>query len=286
MSRPLRIEFAGALYHVTSRGDGREDIFLDDDDRELILRVLAEAVEIFNWSVHSYCLMGNHYHLLLETPDSNLAKGMRHLNGVYTQRFNRKHKRVGHVFQGRYKAIIVQKETYLLELARYIVLNPVRARMVRSAKDWPWSSYRSSAGLADCPDCLKIDWILSAFSDKRIESIERYRAFVADGKNQPAPWESLKNQIFLGTDAFVKKMQVRVPVNEDLSEIPLGQRRPKPKSIEYYIARCNNRDEAIALAYDSGGYGLKEIGRHFGLHYSRVSRIISGQRGVEAKDKT
>ena len=261
-------------------------IFLDDDDRELFLTVLAEAVEIFNWSVHSYCLMGNHYHLLLETPDSNLAKGMRHLNGVYTQRFNRQHKRVGHVFQGRYKAIIVQKESYLLELARYIVLNPVRARMVRSVKDWPWSSYRSSAGLAGCPDWLEIDWILSAFSDKRTESIKHYRAFVAEGKNQPAPWENLKNQIFLGTDAFVKKMQAKVSPDEDLSEIPLGQRRPKPKSIDYYIARCNNRDEAIALAYDSGGYGLKEIGMHFGLHYSRVSRIISGQRRVEAKDKT
>lgn len=280
MSRPLRIEFAGALYHVTSRGDGREDIFLDDGDREIFLEVLAESGEIFNWTVHSYCLMGNHYHLLLETPDSNLSKGMRHLNGVYTQRFNRKHKRVGHVFQGRYKAIIVQKETYLLELARYIVLNPVRARMVRSVNDWPWSSYRSSAGLADCPAWLETDWILSAFSDKRNEAIERYRAFVAAGKNQPALWENLKSQIFLGTDAFVQKIQSSVPVNEDLSEVPLGQRRATPKPIEHYIAESNNRDEAIALAYNSGGYGLKEIGEHFGLHYSRVSRIISRQRGA------
>lgn len=286
MSRPLRIEFAGALYHVTSRGDGREDIFLDDGDRELFLVVLSEAVEAYNWSVHSYCLMGNHYHLLLETPDSNLSKGMRHLNGVYTQRFNRSHKRVGHVFQGRYKAIIVQKENYLLELARYIVLNPVRARMVRSVRDWPWSSYRASAGLADCPAWLETDWILSAFSEKRFEAIERYRKFVAAGKNQPALWGNLKNQIFLGTDAFVQKMQSGVPVNNDLSEVPLGQRRAMPKSIEHYLAGSNNRDEAIALAYKSGGYGLKEIGEHFGLHYSRVSRIISQQRGAGTKDKT
>lgn len=286
MSRPLRIEFSGALYHVTSRGDGREDIFLDDDDRELFLQVLKEAGEIFNWAVHSYCLMGNHYHLLIETPDSNLSKGMRHLNGVYTQRFNRKHKRVGHVFQGRYKAIIVQKETYLLELARYIVLNPVRARMARSAKDWPWSSYRASADLADCPTWLKTDWILSAFSDKRTEAIERYQVFVANGKNQPAPWEKLKNQIFLGTDAFVKKMQSSISPNEDLSEVPLGQRRAMPKPIDHYVTGSNNRNEAIALAYESGGYGLKEIGEHFGLHYSRVSRIIGQQRGLKAKGKT
>jgi len=283
MSRPLRIEFAGALYHVTSRGDGREDIFLDDGDRELFLDVLAEVSERFNWTVHSYCLMGNHYHLLLETPDGNLSKGMRQLNGVYTQRFNRKHKRVGHVFQGRYKAIIVQKETYLLELARYIVLNPVRARMVRSAKDWPWSSYRASAGLADCPSWLTTDWILSAFSAKRPEAIEHYRVFVANGKNQPALWDELKNQIYLGTDAFVQKMLSKKPANGDLSEIPLGQRRAMAKPLQHYAARSGNRDKAIALAYDSGGYGMKEIGEHFGLHYSRVSRIVSGQRGAKSK---
>ncbi|MDD5058142.1 MAG: transposase [Sideroxydans sp.] len=278
MSRPLRIEFAGALYHVTSRGDGREDIFLDDSDRELFLEVLGEVSERFNWTPHAYCLMGNHYHLLLETPDGNLAKGMRQLNGVYTQRFNRKHKRVGHVFQGRYKAIIVQKQTYLLELARYIVLNPVRARMVRSAKDWPWSSYRASAGIADSPPWLATDWILSSFSDQCSEAIERYKAFVAEGKNQPAIWEQLKNQIYLGTDAFIAKMQAKKPDKEDLSEIPLGQRRAMAKPLEHYAAHSKTRDEAIVNAYNSGGYGMKEIGDHFGLHYSRVSRIIANQR--------
>ena len=284
MSRPLRIEFTGALYHVTSRGDGREDIFLDDGDRELFLNVLAEVSECFNCVVHSYCLMGNHYHLLLETPDGNLSKGMRHLNGVYTQRFNRKHKRVGHVFQGRYKAILVQKETYLLELARYIVLNPVRARMVRSAKDWPWSSYRASAGLADCPSWLSTGWVLSAFSTKRAEAIERYRAFVADGKNQPVLWDALRNQIYLGTEAFVQKMLSKKPANEDLSEVPLRQRRAMAKPLAHYAALSGDRDKAIGLAYGSGGYGMKEIGEHFGLHYSRVSRIVSGQR--KAKGKT
>lgn len=284
MSRPLRIEFAGALYHVTSRGDGREDIYLDDGDRELFLEVLADVVERFNWTVHAYCLMGNHYHLLLETPDGNLSKGMRQLNGVYTQRFNAKHRRVGHVFQGRYKAIVVQKETYLLELARYIVLNPVRARMVRSAKDWPWSSYRPSAGLAECPAWLETDWVLSAFSAKRVEAIEGYRAFVAEGKNQPAPWEKLKNQICLGTDAFVARMLSKIPASSDLSEVPLGQRRALAKPLEYYASRSGSRDEAIALAYESGGYGMKEIGDYFGLHYSRVSRIINVWQ--KAKGKT
>jgi REP element-mobilizing transposase RayT len=278
MSRPLRIEFAGALYHVTSRGDGQEDIYLDDSDRELFLEALNEVSERFNWTPHAYCLMGNHYHLLLETPDGNLSKGMRQLNGVYTQRFNRKHKRVGHVFQGRYKAIIVQKQTYLLELARYIVLNPVRARMVRSAKDWPWSSYRATAGMADAQPWLTTDWILSAFSDKRSEALERYKAFIAEGKDQPAIWEQLKNQIYLGSDAFIAKMQAKKPAKEDLSEIPLGQRRAMAQALEHYAARSNTRDEAIVNAYNSGAYGMKEIGDHFGLHYSRVSRIIANQR--------
>ncbi len=154
MARPLRIEFAGALYHITSRGDRRDAIFLEDGDRELWLDGLGQVCKRFNWVVHAYCQMGNHYHLLAETPDSNLSAGMRQLNGVYTQRFNRIHRRVGHLFQGRYKAILVQKDAYLLELSRYIVLNPVCARMVRTARDWPWSNYRTygrhqqSAGLA------------------------------------------------------------------------------------------------------------------------------------------
>ena len=257
---------------------------MDDGDRGLFLDVLAEVGKRFNWTVHSYCLMGNHYHLLLETPDSNLSKGMRQLNGVYTQRFNRIHERVGHVFQGRYKAIIVQKETYLLELARYIVLNPVRARMVRSAKDWPWSSYRATAGLAGRPPWLATDWILSVFSDKRVEAIQRYRAFVSDGKNQPPLWNNLKNQICLGTDDFTQEILSIKPANKDLSEVPLGQRRAMVKPLQHYAESSGNRNEAIALAYGGGGYGMKEIGEHFGLHYSRVSRIISDQS--KAKDKT
>lgn len=264
MSRPLRLEFHGGLYHVTARGDGREDIFLVDADRTLFLDVLAQATERFNWAAHAYCLMGNHYHLLVETPEGNLSKGMRQLNGVYTQRFNRRHRRVGHVFQGRYKAIIVQKESYLLELARYIALNPVRACMVRSASDWPWSSYRSTAGQADTPDWLSTDWILSAFSVRRDEAIQKYQVFVAEGRNQPGVWEQLKNQIYLGSEAFVQQMQARQPAKADLSEIPLPQRRKLARPLAYYAEQHPDRDDAMALAHASGGYSLKEIGEHFG----------------------
>ena len=135
MARPLRLEYPGAIYHITSRGNARADIFLDDSDRELFLSILADTVDHYNWLCHAYCLMGNHYHLLIETPDPNLSLGMRHLNGVYTQTFNRSHKRVGHLFQGRYKAVLVEKGTHLLELCRYIVLNPVKANMTKYLGD-------------------------------------------------------------------------------------------------------------------------------------------------------
>jgi len=282
MARPLRIEFSGALYHVTSRGDGCEDIYWDECDRICFNNVLAHVCERFNWVVHAYCLMSNHYHLLIETPDANLSQGMRQLNGVYTQAFNRNHCRVGHVFQGRYKGILVQKESYLLELARYIVLNPVRAEMVRAAKDWPWSSYRATAGLVVAPSWLHTNWLLSGFAKNKRRAIERYREFVSEGKRQPSPWQYLKNQIYLGSDEFVDEMQCKISSGVDVSEAPAAQRRQVPKSLGYYHQHYPDRDVAIAMAYRSGGYSMKKIGDYFGLHYSRVSRIIQEQ----AKSKT
>ena len=149
MARPLRIEYDGALYHITSRGNERKAIFRDDEDRIGFLEALQKVNERFNWICHAYCLMNNHYHLIVETPDGNLSKGMRQLNGVYTQYFNRKHHRVGHIFQGRYKSILMEKESYLLEVGRYVVLNPVRAKAVKKPEDWNWSSYRSTVGASD-----------------------------------------------------------------------------------------------------------------------------------------
>lgn len=275
MARPLRIEFAGALYHLTSRGDRQEDIFLDDADRTMFLEVLDGVCERFRWVCHAYCLMSNHYHLVVETRDSTLAQGMRQLNGVFTQRSNRRHHRVGHVFQGRYKAILVQKESYLLELARYVVLNPVRAGMVRSAKDWPWSSYRATAGWTVAQSWLHVDWLLSAFGGKRKAATEAYRRFVSEGRTSNSPWDNLKRQVYLGDDAFVDRMQARLDDETPLSEIPATQYRAPPKSLDYYAKVNRERDKAIEAAYRSGGYSMKSIGDHFGLHYSMVSRIIN-----------
>jgi putative transposase len=173
---------------VTARGDRQEDIYLTDTDRIVFLEILGQVVERFNWLVHAYCLMDNHYHLLIETPDGNLGQGMRQLNGVYTQTSNRNNNRVGHVFQGRYKAILVQRESYLLELCRYIVLNPVRARMVKNAKAWRWSSYRDTAGYRQPPNWLHTEWLLTAFAGRLSRAQEKYQQFISEGKNQPSPW--------------------------------------------------------------------------------------------------
>jgi hypothetical protein len=222
--------------------------------------------------------MSNHYHLLVETPDANLSKGMRQLNGVYTQTFNRAHGRVGHVFQGRYKAILVEKESYLMELSRYIVLNPVRAGMTRSAIEWPWSSYRATVGQSKGPAGLNVEWLLAAFGKRKAVAIERYKKFVSTGTGHPSPWALLRNQVFLGGEQFVDKMQSQIDGDKELSEVPSSQRRPVPKTLVCYEASTRDRNSAISEAYRSGGYTLRDIGDHFGLHYSTVSGIIKNHK--------
>jgi len=273
MARPLRLEFAGALYHITSRGDRREAIYLDDGDREDFLDLLGAVCRRFNWTVHSYCLMTNHYHLLVETPDANLSQGMRQLNGVYTQSFNRRHSRVGHVFQGRFKGILVQKSAYLLELSRYVVLNPVRAGMVEDAGDWPWSSYGAVIGNTDAPPWLDTDWLLGQFGTLRRTAVKEYVDFVRAGVGQASPWEQLRYQVFLGDESFVERFHdTKRP--DQVREVPKGQRRALAKSLDEYRSSCSNRDEAMASAYGSGAYSMKEIGDFFGVHYMTVSRAV------------
>jgi len=277
MARALRISYPGALYHITSRGDGRENIYLTDNDHEVFLSILSEVFNKFNWHFHAYCLMSNHYHLLIETPRANLSKGMQFLNGVYTQRFNRIHNRVGHVFQGRFKSILVEKESYLLELARYIVLNPVRAQMVISADEWPWSSYLATSGQVVPPHWLNIDWLLSVFDDCKQNSIIKYQKFVSEAYMDYSPWDELKQQIYLGSEKFVEQMQSNINPLQDLSEIPLPQYQPVLPSLKDYEQRSASRNDALKLAYASGGYSMKALGDYFGLHYSRVSKIVNSK---------
>lgn len=274
MARPLRLELSGGVYHVTSRGDGREDIYLSDADRETWLEVFGQVCERFNWVCHAWCQMTNHYHILIETPEANLAQGMRQLNGVYTQRFNRAHTRVGHVFQGRYKAILVERDSYLLELARYVVLNPLRASMVKRLETWPWSSYLAMCGQAAVPAWLQTDWILGQFGQRRANAIAKYVTFVHEGARLPSVWAQLRGQIFLGSDAFVRKMQARIEKGHTLDEIPRAQRRAITQPLEGFEINYP-RNEAMAQAYLSGQHSMAAIATHFGVHYSTVSRAVS-----------
>ncbi len=276
MARPLRIEYAGALYHVTSRGDRREDIYHDDADRLIWLDVFSRACSRFNWRCHAWCLMDNHYHIVVETAESNLSQGMRQLNGVYTQRSNRKYKRAGHVFQGRYKAILVQKDEYLLELSRYVVLNPVRAGRVKDVHDWPWSSYGAMTGESPSPVWLETDWLLACFGKQRKRTIARYIDFVRAGAGLPPVWEGLKYQMYLGSDKFVESMLHKLDDlnKESLSEVSRLQRRPLARSLRWYEESTAERKKAMALAYVSGEYTMKEIAEWFCVHYSTVSRAV------------
>jgi REP element-mobilizing transposase RayT len=278
MARPIRLEFGGALYHVTARGDRREAIYEDDADREQFLTVLGDVVGGFNWRCHAYCLMSNHYHLVVETPDGNLSKGMRQLNGVFTQASNRRHGRAGHLLQGRYKAVLVDADSYLLELTRYVVLNPVRAGMVAAPGDWPWSSYRATVGADDAPAWLQAEALLAQFGDQRDTAMERYIAFVRAGVGAESIWRHLNRKVFLGDDGFVARVQAQGEARPDDLNIPRTQRRPPPLPLADIAAAHDSRDAAMRAAWASGGYSYREIGDYFGVHLSTVGRAVR-QRG-------
>jgi hypothetical protein len=204
---------------------------------------------------------------------------MKQLNGVYTQRFNRRHERVGHLFQGRFGAILVERETYLLELVRYISLNPVRAGVVSSAEQWRWSSHRAQAGLATAPDWLRIQPILERFSADPASAPLRYRQFVTDGVGLAGPWSALRGQVLLGSDLFAERFRALLVQRPVSKEVPRAERlaaRPALHSLlsPSQLSPRARRNAAIAEACLTHGYTLADVARHTGLHYSTVSRIV------------
>jgi len=219
MSRPLRIEFHGAVYHITSRGNGKQKIFFKDNDRKVFLSLLWEVVKREKWVCYAYCLMDNHYHLLIETTRPNLSRGMRELNGVYAQKLNYIRDSVGHVFQSRYKSILVEKDNYLLELCRYIALNPVRAGIVENPEDWRWSSYRATLGIAKPPKHLNTSWVLKNFDEDIEKSKQKYEKFVLEGVGKESPWRELRGRIFLGSKKFIEKHEEKLSGKEKENEI-------------------------------------------------------------------
>ncbi|HOE16347.1 MAG TPA: transposase [Syntrophorhabdaceae bacterium] len=279
MARPLRIEYPGALYHVTSRGNARQKIFRDDTDRTYFFDLLGKAVARYHWICHAYCLMDNHYHLVVETPEGNLSRGMKHLNGVYTQKYNWRYKKTGHIFQGRFKAIIVDKDSYLLQLCRYVLLNPVRAKMVDTPDSWRWSSYNAMTGKENPPEFLTTDWVLGQFSDKKKRARMLFEDFVIKGIHDTTLWENVKGQIFLGEKEFIEQCKKILGKHDTVQEVPRFQRFADRPPLEHLFVdimkqQKKERNEAIYDACIKYGYTQKEVAGFLGLHYATVSNLI------------
>ncbi len=278
MARPLRIEYEGACYHITTRGNAQQHIFLSESDRHSFLDILASAVSRFGWLCHAYCLMGNHYHLLLETPLANLSRGMQYLNARYTQKFNRRHGRSGHVLQGRFHSVLVEKQAYLLGVVRYIELNPVRAGLVKHPAAWSWSSYRATAGMSIPPDFLYVDWVLSQFHDDPEQAKQAYRLFISQGQDAD-PWKSLQGNI-LGNNAFVKALKPFLSGRAATTEFRRRDRlatRPSLDELFSGVDGVRSRNERIYEAVHVHQYTIAEVARCLGLHYSTVSHVVRRQ---------
>jgi putative transposase len=284
MARPLRIEYPGAFYHVTSRGNERKDIFKSQRDREQFLSYLASAVVRYGAVVHTWCLMSNHYHLLLETPLGNLSQIMRHLNGAYTTYFNVTRKRAGHLFQGRYKAILVEADAYALALSRYIHLNPVRAGMVVKPEDYPWSSYRSYIGDSLTPEWLKTDFIHGYLGGRASRAKQMYRRFVEDllGRVYASPLNDTVASTILGREEFVRDVVQRhlgrIRTTRSLPAVKALVPRPSIEAIITTIRETLGDGaewvRAVSLygCQHYSGAKLKDIGARFGISDAAVSQ--------------
>jgi len=288
MARPLRIEFPGAVYHITSRGNERKAIFKDDQDRKMFLDTLKDVTHRYNWFCHAYCLMENHYHLLIDTPDGNLSIGMRQLNGIYTQRFNKRHGRVGHLFQGRFKAVLVQKDSHLLEACRYVVLNPVRAERVERPEQWVWSSYGATAGRMKPHPCLVTDWILGQFGSERRGAEAGYRKFVRDGIRAESIWKGVRVQSVFGEGDFIESLVDYVKGRKHIPDIVKSERfMNRPDLRDLFRAEVlrdkRKRNERMAKAVMEHGYTQREVADHLRMHFTSVSRILRTEEKMPTK---
>jgi len=282
MGRSLRIEYPGAHYHVTSRGNDRKDVFKSQKDRVRFLSYLESAVSRYDAVIHAYCLMGNHYHLLLETPSGNLSKIMQHINGAYTNYFNIKRKRNGHLFQGRFKAIVIEADEYAQELSRYIHLNPVRANMVANPEEYRWSSYLDYIGTRKCPEWLETSLILDYFG-RGEDRFKKYRSFVEElfGSEYESPFNGVIATTILGSESFICGVtEVHIDGKQKDRELPAARKLMSKPSLQTILKAVEDifgnsratKNASIYLSHRYSGAGLKEIGEIFGIKESAVSQ--------------
>ena len=281
MARPLRIEFDGAFYHVTSRGDERKEIFRTVADRQRFLEYLSSATTRYGAVIHCYCMLGNHYHIFLQTPHGNLSQIMRHINGAYTTYYNVKRNHAGHLFQGRYKAIVVEADQYALELTRYVHLNPVRAGMVDSPEDFRWSSYSSYVGIEQPSPWLDVNFVLEMFGANMSVRQQRYREFVEDliGKEYESPLKHTVASTILGGADFVETIMVEhLEKENERPDVPAIRALTRRFAVENIIAKAQElvdepklaREVALHICHRYSGERLKNIGAHFGFGDSAV----------------
>jgi putative transposase len=267
MPRLPRIEYEKALYHITSRGNNKQKIFSDEKDYPTFIKFLEKALKKYSWQCYAYCLIPNHYHLLIETEDANLSVGMKWLNGIYAKYFNGKNDRVGHLFQGRYHSVLVEKESYLLQLHRYIALNPVRAKIVENLNDWKWNSYLELINKSPVKLISK-NAILEHFD----ASLKGYKLFIHDGIDKPSPFKKIKAGCLLGSKEFIFKVRNKSNITIIPGEVALDK-------IFTDKSNANNRSRLIGKAYRKYGYSQVEISKHLKLHRTTVNRIINKKSG-------
>lgn len=282
MTRHLRIKIPGGLYHIYTRGIDRRDIFKDDSDREKFLDILENSISDSDWKCYAYCLMNNHYHILIESADGDTSRGMRQLNGVYAQYFNWKHDRVGPLFQSRFRAILVDRENYFLELCRYIVLNPVRAGIVSSPEEYHWSSYRATAGLDNMKTCIDRIAVISRFAEddeSEISARAAYSQFVTYSLEKDIAPGEIRGDLILGDREFVESVKDIIKKEKNNLDYPKYQRTACRPDLEELldpltVSMKETRNVAVRKAYNEFGYTQSDIAGFLGVHNSTIYRIL------------
>ena len=278
MSRPPRIEFPGAVYHLTSQGRDGQIIFRDEEDKGVFLNITGNVADRFGWLVHSYVLLDTHYHLVVEVTEANLSKGMRQLNGVYTQHVNRRHNLSGSVFQGRFKGVLLEKKHYLLPVCRDVVISPQRGANARNYADYEWSSYLALAGKASPLDLLHCDDVLAHFGKRETTVRRKYQDYIRQGLNEVSPLDQRQSQVLLGSPRFLGEMQ---PILQGETLKKRGPKRARRRRNLNSIFRNveskprQKRNALIKKAHLDHDYTLMEIGDHLGLHYTTVSKVVN-----------
>lgn len=278
MARRHRIKFAGAIYHVIDRGVRKSKIFKDDLDRHKYLKILATSIVRYRCICLTYCLMGNHYHHVIETPRPNISLFLQYLNGEYAKYFNRRHRLCGHVFQGRAEALLIEDTTYLGQAIAYIARNPVKARMVTDAAKWKWSGYAATVGKCRCPSFLTIDWLPRLFPAQNLKDSRRLFAIAVHSDQN----DDIDSQIVMGSSEFRREVRKVIGASLYTSRLPRSYRmlgRPSLQELFAHVEKSERRS-AILRAHVVHGYLLSEVAAYLDLHPTTISRIVnrSGRR--------